>query len=83
MLSLQDLQTLTWLTVGFAGLVKWDDLSHIRVDEIEVQQTYTAAFLEKRKNDQFHHGHWVLISLWICELCPDKLTERLLEKGRS
>ena len=79
--SLQDLQTLTLLTVGFAGLLRWDDLSHIHVDEIEFRETYMAVFLEKRKNDQFRHGHWVLISRWSGELCPVKLTESLLEMG--
>ena len=79
--SLQSLQVLALITVGFAGLLRWDDLSHIYADEIIVKEEYMAIFLDVRKNDQLRHGHWILISRWDGELCPVSLVERLLAEG--
>lgn len=79
--SLQDLQTLTLVVLGYAGLLRWDDLANILVDEIVVKSTYMALFLEVRKNDQFRHGNWVFISRWQSDMCPVSLVERLIEEG--
>ena len=80
--SLKDLQLLTVIAVGFTGLLRWDDLSHIHADEIVLKDKYMAIFLEVRKNDQLRHGHWILISRWQGEMCPVALVEQLLAKGR-
>ena len=79
--SLQNLQTATLMTVGFAGLLRWNDLSNIYVDEIEIKEDYMAQFLEVRKNDQLHQGNWVLLSRWHGAVCLVALTERLLSGG--
>ncbi|XP_065195710.1 uncharacterized protein LOC135827114 [Sycon ciliatum] len=79
--SLQNLQTATLMTVGFAGLLRWNDLSNIYVDEIEIKEDYMALFLEVRKNDQLRQGNWVLLSRWHGAVCPVALTERLLSRG--
>ena len=76
------LQTLTLLVVGFAGMLRWDDLAGIKVDDVVIKPQYMAIFLEKRKNDQMRHGNWVLISRWNGPCCPVKLVELLIEKGR-
>ena len=59
--SLQDLQTITLIVLGYSGMLWWDDLSHIYVDEIVFKCGYMAIFLEVRKNDQLRHGHWYLL----------------------
>ena len=81
--SLQDHQTLTLMVLGYAGMLRWDDLSNIHVDEIIVKSANMAVFLEVRKNDQFRHGSWVFISRWEGELCPVSLVEQLLQKGKQ
>eukprot|EP00117_Sycon_ciliatum_P027704 scpid40646/ scgid22450/ len=60
--KLQDLQTLTLVTLGFAGFLRWDDLAHVRIDALSIHRDYMAVFLECRKNDQFREGSWVFIS---------------------
>ena len=82
--TLQDLQTITLIVVGFAGFFRWNDLSNIYVDQVVFHRQYAAVFLESRKNDQFRHGHWVFISRWSNRpdgLCPVALMEKLVQKG--
>ena len=57
--ELQDLLVLALITVGFAGMLRWNDLSKIHTDDIVVRKSYMAIFLESRKNDQLRHGKWV------------------------
>jgi len=80
--ALSDLQTAVLITVGYAGLLRWNDLSKICVDEIIFKRDYMAVFLESRKNDQLRHGNWIFISRWEGKHCPVKLTEQLIARGR-
>ena len=80
--TLQDHQTLTLICVGFAGFMRWDDLTHIYADEIVIQKEYMAISLESRKNDQFREGSRIFVSRWAGDLCPVKLVEGLLARGR-
>lgn len=79
--SLKDLMTVTLVVVAFAGMMRWDDLSHIYADEVEISSTHMSVFLEVRKNDQLRHGHRVIISRWPGEICPVALVEELLANG--
>ena len=38
--------------IGFAGFLRWDDLSQIKAYDIDFHLGYMKIFLEKRKNDQ-------------------------------
>lgn len=79
--KLLDVQTLALITVGYAGFLRWDDLSHVYADEITIKEEYMVLFLERRKNDQFREGSWVFISRWSGLLCPVGLVEQLLRQG--
>ena len=79
--KLQDLQTLTLVTLGFAGFLRWDNLAHVRIDALSIHRDYMAVFLECRKNDQFRKGNWVFISRWEQDLCPVQLVEQFLASG--
>ena len=81
--SLSDLQTATFIVLGYAGFFRWDDLHSIYADEIEFRSDYMVVFLESRKNDQLREGSWVVISRWgQGPLCPVARTKKLLKKGR-
>ena len=55
--SLHDLQMITLIVLGFAGMMRWDDLSHIYADEVEVTSNYYISFSGGTKNDQRRHRH--------------------------
>jgi len=79
--KLLELQTLTLITLGFAGCLRWDDLSNIFVDSLAIHRDYMAIFLTSRKNDQLREGSWVFINRWKGSLCPVALIEQFLEQG--
>ncbi|XP_065190681.1 uncharacterized protein LOC135821613 [Sycon ciliatum] len=79
--SLQDLQTLTLIVLGHSGMMRWDDLANIFVDEVAIKSSHMAVFLQVRKNDQLRQGSWVFISRWESDLSPVSQVEHLIEKG--
>ena len=44
--SLQDLQTLIIIVLGYAGMMRWDDLANIFVDEVAIKSSHMAVFLQ-------------------------------------
>ena len=58
--SLDKLQILCLIVLGFFAFLRWDDLSQLRVSDIHLRSDHAAVFLEKRKNDQYGEGTWVL-----------------------
>ena len=51
-----------WVSLGFFGFLRWDDLRHLSVDSFYFADSHVAIFLEKRKNDQFHVGSWSYVA---------------------
>ena len=54
--DLAQLQIVTRITIGFAGFLRWDDLSRLKYSDLRFHSNYIAVFLKKRKNDQFREG---------------------------
>ena len=46
---LEDLQTLTLITLGFMDFLRWDDLTQLTTSDIVFYKDHAAVFLEKRK----------------------------------
>ena len=78
--SLDNLQILCLIVLGFFAFLRWDDLSQLRVSDIHLHSDHEAVFLEKRKNDEYREGSWVL-DAWSGTFCPVSLIEKLLFKG--
>ena len=78
--SLDKLQILCPIVLGFFAFLRWDDLSQLRVSDIHLRSDHAAVFLEKRKNDQYREGSWVLVarSRTFCHL---SLIEKFLHMG--
>ena len=79
--SLDQLQIVTWATLGFAGFLRRDDLSQIKACDIEFHQGFIKIFLEKRKNDQFREGSWIYIAENETRYCPVGLLKRFIQVG--
>ena len=79
--QLKDLQTVLLIVLGFAGFLRWNDLSGLLVEHMSFHSSHLLLYLPKRKNDQFYRGHHIHISRSGQPTCPVALTERFL--GRS
>ena len=78
--SLDKLQILCLIVLGFFAFLRWDDLSQWRVSDIHLRSDHAAVFLEKRKNDQYREGSKVLVARCI-PFCPVSLIEKFLCMG--
>ncbi|XP_035688735.1 uncharacterized protein LOC118424294 [Branchiostoma floridae] len=82
-MSIDTLQTLCLIVIGFAGFLRWDDLSQLRADDVSFCDGYAALFVEKRKNDQFREGHWICIAASYTTSCPVTLLKRFIQSSTS
>ena len=80
--DLQKLQIACMLAPGFSGFMRWDDLSNIYVDWIEILPTHADIFLYKRKNDQLRQGSWVKRAGTGLADCPVAVLEEFMAVGR-
>ncbi|XP_019621166.1 PREDICTED: uncharacterized protein LOC109467590 [Branchiostoma belcheri] len=82
-MNIDTLQTLCLIVIGFAGFLRWDDLSQLHADDVNFCDGYAALFIEKRKNDQFREGHWACIATTGSTSCPVTLLKRFLKSSNS
>ena len=80
--NLAELQVAAFVALGFFGFLRWDDLTQLSLDCLKFETTHLAVFLEKRKNDQFRQGSWVMISRSAVEPCPVQIIQSFIDKGR-
>ena len=58
------------IILGFAGFLRFDELSVIRRCDIVFYETYMEIFIEKSKCDVYREGHWLKIAKFDSEICP-------------
>ena len=51
------------------------------MDSIHLEESHIGLFLEKRKNDQFREGSWVLIARSAVPPCPVEVVEKFIKQG--
>ena len=80
--TLDKIQILTLISLGFTGFLRWHDLSRIKLCNISFHESFMAIFLEQRKNDQYREGSWVYISKSYSKYCPVLLLKRFIAYGK-
>ncbi|BDA42531.1 probable integrase/recombinase xerD homolog [Coccomyxa sp. Obi] len=61
--SLRNLSLATAISLGFCGFFRYDDLSHIRVNNLKlVGESLLEIRLDSRKNDQYREGSLIVLS---------------------
>ncbi|XP_020908588.1 uncharacterized protein LOC110246574 [Exaiptasia diaphana] len=76
--SLSDLQVAVLIVVGFAGFLRWSDLSVIKVEDVVFYDSHMDVVLPKRKNDQRRSGSAISIASTGSVYCPVSLTRRFI-----
>ena len=81
--SLDDIQTLTLITLGFVGFLRWDDLIQLTTSDIVFYKDHAAVFLEKRKKTtSTGKGLWVYLASFGSDYCPVALIKKFLRIGK-
>ena len=78
--SVDELQILCLIVLGFFAFLRWDDLSQSGVSDIHLRSDHATVSLEKRKSDQYKEGSWVLVAQ-SRNFCPVSLIEKFLHMG--
>lgn len=68
--DLMDLRDLCMITLGFAGFLRYDELSAIRCSDIKFFSDYFSINITKSKMDQYRSGNEVVISKGESSACP-------------
>lgn len=77
--KLLSLMVATAISVAFCGMLRYDDLSRLYVDELSVEDTHIVLSLEKRKNDQYREGKNIPVAALTGSIgCPVQLVRRLI-----
>lgn len=80
--ALDDLYLATAVSFGFFGFFRFSDLACIRLEWVRVFSTHLEVFLEKRKNDQFREGHWIVLCAKPgASVCPVALFKRYVARA--
>ena len=79
--SLDFLQILTLITLGFVGFLRWDDLINLNISDLSFHDNHLAIFLEKCKNAQFRERSLIFLHRSGSFYCPVSLVNRFLILG--
>ena len=76
--TLADIRALTFCFLGYAGFLRFDELSKLRVCDISIYKEHMEIFIESSKTDQLRQGATVVIAHTGSRLCPVAMLERYL-----
>lgn len=79
--DLKDLRICCLMLIGFAGFLRFDELSHIQVKNISIFNTHVEIKIEKSKTDIYRQGNVVVISRTETQYCPVVMLERYLREA--
>ena len=80
--NLLNLRKFTILLLSFAGFLRFDEVSKLRLEDIQFHGTHMSLFLEGSKTDIYREGHTVVISRVPSSCCPVATLERFLGLGK-
>ena len=55
--SLADVRALTFCLLGFAGFLRYDELSRLHAGDVTIRDDYMELFIESSKTDQWRGGN--------------------------
>ncbi|KAJ8313639.1 LOW QUALITY PROTEIN: hypothetical protein KUTeg_008200 [Tegillarca granosa] len=68
--NLLNVRHLTTILIGYSGFFKFDKLSSITYNDVEVKDSYLFLNIRKSKTDQYRQGNQIRISKDITSACP-------------
>ena len=60
--KLTDIRDLAMILIGYAGLLRFDEISNIRSNDISFKENHLEIIIRRRKTDKFRAGNKVFIS---------------------
>ena len=79
---LPDIRTITFCLLGFAGFLRFDELSKLKDSDIFLFEDHVELFIEASKTDQFRDGARVVVARTGSRNCPVAMLERYLQMAQ-
>ena len=69
-MSLFNLRTFTLVITGFTGFLRFDELSDLKLGDVNFFPSYMKILIRKSKTDVYRGGDCVYIAKYKSEMCP-------------
>ena len=80
--TLKDLRTAAMCAIGFAGFLRYSELSNIKPTHISFCKDYIVIFIPNSKTDVYREGNKVYIAKTRTKHCPVALLEGTYRDGK-
>jgi integrase len=76
---LKDLRIAAMMLLGYAGFLRYDELSSLKICDVVWCHSHIKLFIERSKTDQFREGAWVVIAPTGRPTCPVNMLHQYLK----
>ena len=81
-MSLFNLRTFTLVITGFTGFLRFDELSDLKLGDVNFFPSYMKILIRKSKTDVYRDGDCVYIAKYKSEMCPVEILRLYIKKPR-
>ena len=77
--NLLKMRTLTMAVLSYAGFFRYDEVSRLRLKDIQFKAIYLKIYVKSSKTDQYKSGAWVHIARTNRSTCPYRILRAYLK----
>ena len=81
--DLKNLRVACMCSLGFAGFLRYNELSNITPNHITFERNYVKIFIPRSKTDVYREGNYVYLKKIDTINCPVVILQRYLEKANA
>jgi len=76
--GLKGIRICSMLLLAYAGFLRFNELSSLKLCDIDICSSHVQLFIESSKTDQFREGAWVIIGATGNNTCPVAMLKKYL-----
>lgn len=76
--DIADLRDLSMILVGYAGFLRFDEISELKCSDVNFQDSFLVLKIRKSKTDMYRQGDEVLISKGSSSACPYEMLKKYM-----
>ena len=80
--SLKNLRLLAICFTAYAGFLRYDELSNLRIYDLKFYNDYVKIFIEKSKTRIYRQGFWVHIAKTFKRTCPVAILSNYVSQAK-
>ena len=62
--------------LAYAAFLRYDELSNLKICDLEFAESHVKIFIKKSKTDQFREGAWVIVGATGKVTCPVRMLSK-------